>query len=390
MRYTFLVFSLLAGTLAGIWGCRPTGSGSPGGVTRAFYWWSSRRPDPASDSLMKRMDVKKVYVHFFDVDVDAPGGQPYPIYGDSWYYDSSVLPGLDSLEIVPTVFITNRTFMHGSDTAIADLANRIHKKINDYVNGMAYTTLRESGQPADYGMRDLFRRDSLRDVIHGRIPEIQFDCDWTPSTKDRYFLFLQKIKAKFPDKTVSSTVRLYGYKYPDKAGVPPVDKGMLMCYNAGELRTLNPANSIFDKREILEYLDTDKPYPLPLDYALPVFEWCAVYRNGKLQALLSTDELYLECTGSWCSFERDKAWTEEMPVYKAIQEYTVGYTQDALLIKKGDLVKVERPDLADVAAVARALGKSNTNPRPVLTLFHFDTKNVMTHEKAIEKIYRSF
>ncbi len=36
-----------------------------------------------------------------------------------------------------------------------------------------------------------------------------------------------------------------------------------MCYNAGELRSMNRSNSIFNKKEILEYLDTDAPYPLP-------------------------------------------------------------------------------------------------------------------------------
>lgn len=336
---------------------------------------------------MAALDVKRLYIHFFDVDVEGPGAAPYPI---SWYYNALPFPASDSVEVVPTVFITNHTFTFLSDTGVADLANRIHKKINGMINDAAYVNPHDDDAKADHGMRDLFRRDSLREVVQNRIHEIQFDCDWTASTKDKYFLFLKKIKAKFPDKVISSTVRLYGYKYPEKAGVPPVDKGMLMCYNAGELRSMNRSNSIFNKKEILEYLDTDTAYPLPLDYALPVFEWCAVYRDNRLIALLPTEQFQFMCQEYWCPFERDESSSNALPVYRAKEEHTIGYSEDAQLIKVGDVVKVERPDLADVAAVARTLGKSNTNPKPVLSLFHFEYNNVKTHEKAIRKIYGSF
>ena len=60
--------------------------------------------------------------------------------------------------------------------------------------------------------------------------EIQIDCDWTKSTKDKYFYLLKKIK-ELSKKEISCTLRLYPYKYPEIMGVPPVDKAMLMCYN---------------------------------------------------------------------------------------------------------------------------------------------------------------
>lgn len=386
MRHKFLVFFLCT-TLCTIWlGCGSNGSGSSGGITRAFYIWQSGRMAAQEDSLLAGLGVGKCYIRFFDVDVEEPGGAPYPI---ERYYDSGMMPTSDSLEVVPTVFITNRTFTGLSDTGVVDLANRIHKKINAILNREGEAAFWQNEKP-DYGMRDLFRRDSINKATQDRIREIQFDCDWTPSTKNKYFLFLKKMKEKFAGKIISSTIRLYGYKYPEKAGVPPVDKGMLMCYNAGDVRNAKSGNSIFDKKEILSYLDTEKPYPLPLDYALPIFEWCALYRNGDLIGLLPTENIDFTCYDFSCPFERDENSSDDLPVYRVKEEYTLGYTADAQLMKIGDVIKVERPDLTDVAAVARQLGKGNTNPKPVVSLFDFKYNTVKSHEKAIRNIYDSF
>ncbi len=56
------------------------------------------------------------------------------------------------------------------------------------------------------------------------------------------------------------------------------------------------------------------------------------------------------------SFERDESSSDALPVYRAKEEHTIGYSEDAQLIKVGDVVKVERPDLADVAASGPYIG----------------------------------
>ncbi len=218
MRQYFLPFFLLSGMLPAFGLASGKASDPSRNLTRAFYRWSSAASDAPSDSADGRaFDVKRLYIHFFDVDVKRSRAAPYPISGS--HYNAPPFPASDSVEVVPTVFITNHTFTFLSDTGVADLANRIHKKINGMINDAAYVNPHDDDAKADNGMRTCSGCDSLREVVQNRIHEIQFDCDWTASTKDKYFLFLKKIKAKFPDKIISSTVRLYGYKISRKRPV---------------------------------------------------------------------------------------------------------------------------------------------------------------------------
>ncbi len=73
---------------------------------------------------------------------------------------------------------------------------------------------------------------------------LQIDCDWTTKTAPKYFYFLQQIREKLDAHEdggtfaslamLSATIRLHQVKYPEKSGMPPVDKGVLMFYNMGE------------------------------------------------------------------------------------------------------------------------------------------------------------
>lgn len=378
-----------------LFACNTRHSSSDIKVKRAFYEWGGSYSDKKQgDSLLNKLDVQRMYVRFFDVDVNPySNGYPYPInsrYGTTYGVD-------DSMELVPTIFIVNSVFDGLTDSTVEILAHNVEKKIKNIINQIATTSNFDDDYYDWYDqnpyqdskdMRMLFKRDSLRQIIYNNIPEIQFDCDWTASTKDNYFLFLKKIKGRFKDKQISSTIRLYGYKYPDKAGVPPVDKGMLMCYNAGDVRKIETVNSIFDKEEVLSYLDTEKPYPLPLDYVFPIFDWCAVYRNNKLIQLMETDLSYFSYSAY--AFKEKKNFESGLPMYEVLEDHTFGYTDDAILLRKGDIIKVEQPDFDDVADIARKLGKMNTNPNPVISLYDFDFNTIITHEKSIQKIYSSF
>lgn len=373
--------------------CTNSSSSNNTQVKRAFYEWNSWYHENESDTLLKRLGVQRMYVRFFDVDVHPyHDGYPYPINSMGYRYR-------DSLELVPTVFITNKTFAELTDSSIEILAHNVEKKIKHIINNIAggyvmeadndWWTYEHNPYRGPKNIRGLFVRDSIREVIYNSIPEIQFDCDWSPSTRNNYFLFLKKMKARFADKVISSTIRLYGYKYPEKAGVPPVDKGMLMCYNAGDVTNMETPNSIFYKKEVMAYLDIEKPYPLALDYAFPVFDWCAVYRDGKLIKLMQSNEV------SWFSYRTDifkekKNIQTGLPMYEVLEEYTLGYDRNAVYLRKGDVLKIEQPDLDDVADVVRKLSKTNTNPAPVISIYEFDHKKVLKNEQAIQKIYSAF
>ncbi|MGB1248728.1 MAG: hypothetical protein ACPG4Z_07565, partial [Chitinophagales bacterium] len=160
-----------------------------------------------------------------------------------------------TIEIIPCVFITNSTFEQVSD--IDKLAQNIHKLITDI----------SSTHSINYY-------------------QVQFDCDWTQTTRYSFFNFLEKYKALEEETIIiSSTLRLHQVKYTDQMGVPPVDRVALMCYNMGDLEDINETNSIFQPSILKQYVNKESHYPLPIDIAMPIYSWAVVYRFGVLQSI---------------------------------------------------------------------------------------------------------
>ena len=227
------------------------------------------------------------------------------------------------------------------------------------------------------------KRDSIYAAALQGIHEIQFDCDWTKTTKAKYFAFLNEAKKLFAQKLVSTTIRLYQYKYPAEAGVPPVKRGMLMCYNAGNIRSSKTTNSIFDKDEIMSYLDA-KEYPVPLDYALPVFDWALLYQNGQLKSILSPAVLHDE-------YQRYLAPMDEKSNIAVVHEdFVYGDTGNGRYIRRGDEIRFEQPNLEDVREVAAWLSKHKNNEEAIVSLYHLNEHDLQKHSKAIQAIFDSF
>lgn len=212
-----------------------------------FCWETTLDISPAEGGLMDSLGCKKVYVKVLDIGRNALTGEIEP-YAHTKISDTARLAGI---ETIPTIFITNEVFQNISETKIEWLAGKIT----------------ESLPP-------LGRREGT----------VLFDCDWTPSTCEAFFLFLKKMRAKLPPgTTLSSTIRLHQYKFPKQTGIPPVDRGMLMFYNTGDVDEESERNTVFHPDDALKYLDgAKKNYPLPLDLALPLFSWGLVFREGEL------------------------------------------------------------------------------------------------------------
>lgn len=101
------------------------------------------------------------------------------------------------------------------------------------------------------------------------IKEIQIDCDWTKSTRNSYFAFMEELHKLTQEHNMklSSTIRLH-----QLSQVPPkADKGVLMVYNTGDFRDRNEEKPILDVDVVLKYADYLSDYNLPLATALPVF-----------------------------------------------------------------------------------------------------------------------
>ncbi|GAB2569092.1 hypothetical protein GCM10027190_18810 [Spirosoma areae] len=234
---------------AGLFACQQ--AESPKQLTPAFYHWKvAYNPTRSELSELNRLHVRKLYIHFFDVDWDARSRQPIP---KARVQFRQKLIG----NVVPVVFITNRTLTHILPAALPQLATHITQTI---------------------------ARISQKNAL--TFSELQIDCDWSTGTRDRYFRLLTLLKNQLRCP-LSATIRLHQIKYTDQTGIPPVSRGMLMLYNMADWKRADTRNSIYDRDVADQYLSFLPTYPLPLDVVLPLFRWTVVYRNNRFLTFLS-------------------------------------------------------------------------------------------------------
>ena len=320
---------------------------NPLAVTPAFYHWQTRlQLTPAERKLVDSLNVKKLYVKFFDIDINE-NGEPSP--NAVVEIDTQLL---DGLEIIPTVFITNRTFKNISQKQIKKLADNIFQKISDLY----------SHPPSK---------------IRNPKSEIQFDCDWTQTTRDNYFYFLSYFKTLITHHSslITATIRLHQLKYPDQTGVPPVDRGMLMFYNMGDLENWATENSILDLTIAEQYLPSrqsavgSSQYLLPLDIALPIFKWGVIFRNNELVYLINNlSEKEMLDTARFIKIKENRFEVKRST-----------YLGDYYLYE-GDLVRLEwvGPELLQEAGARLSkflkLGKPKSGQKETtISFYHLDT-----------------
>ncbi|PBQ33163.1 hypothetical protein CNR22_15735 [Sphingobacteriaceae bacterium] len=223
---------------------------SPHSETSFYYWKTNFKLSALESEILQKNKVETLYIRFFDIDLSKETQKPVPL---------GLLAHEDSIprefHIIPVVFITNRTFINLSKAEIDLLAKHVIQKI---------------------------------DALKSDYEELQFDCDWSNKTKDNYFYFLEQIRKIIgKNKNLSSTIRLHQVKYYNKTGIPPVERGMIMFYNMGDLSSKKETNSIYNKTNSDKYIKYLKNYPLPSDVALPIFNWYVHYRDGKVLGLIT-------------------------------------------------------------------------------------------------------
>jgi hypothetical protein len=244
------------------------GCKKPNEVTKSFYYWktSYNLSDP-EEKLLCDLSIKKIYLHYFDVNYITEKKASFPV--GKITFDKHVS---SESEIVPVVYIVNDVFVKTHVSNIDSLAQNVIMLIG---------AINKSNKIVP--------------------KEIQFDCDWTDTTQVKYFLFLEKVrKLTVKSIRISATIRLHQIKYKRRTGIPPVDRGMLMFYNMGNLKPYGPQNSIYDVDIAKSYVYYISGYPLTLDYALPVFSWAIWSRNGKILGLInSVSEIDLDLNNNF-------------------------------------------------------------------------------------------
>lgn len=317
-------------------------------VSRAFYFWEGRSSlDSAEDSILTDQQVKKLYVKFFEVEFNEIRG-PIPI-------SKSVLNlhanKYDSLEVIPTIYIQNEVFKGIQENELNDFSEKVwHLITKKYQENIGKIK---------------------------KLKEIQIDCDWTISTKDKYISFLKILKSKINCR-LSATLRLYAYKFPDQMGVLPVDRAMLLCYNLLPPVGSNNQNSILELSELKKYLIGANEYPIPLDIGLPLFSNAVVYKNNHFSGLLHSD---LE---------------EVKSVLKPYKKYWSVVTKDTTFeetfLMKGDKVKLETVSPQKINRAIDIITENvSLSNNYTVAFYYLNYKQLESYEsKEIRTFYNAF
>lgn len=297
--------------------------------TVSFYYWKTvYDPGPLSLACMEELNANRLYVRFFEVTLNQ-WNEPVP-------HATVVFNQKPDRAAAPVIYFDLKVF------AQANLnVEKFAQNLVDRVMEMgAYHEL-------------------------AFVKELHIDCDWTPSTRERFFAFTAAVKELLPaDWQLAVTLRLDQVKNFNATGVPTgADKAVIMAYNMGNLRQPGPHNSILDSEISALYLKPDNPYPLSLDVALPLFEWVVVFNNrDEFTGLLRVvpPELFDP------AFCRD----EDNAIYTVLQPFDTG---DGWVAIPGFRLRLESSHKEDIMTVAKLLAKAAPQSGHVI-FFHLDDK----------------
>lgn len=348
-RRAVLALVLVAGLVAA---CR--GKASPPGppADRAFYYWRTTFDLTAAErEALRRLTVTRLYLRVFDVGWQAERNGPATL-GVVARGDDAELPA--GVEVVPVVYLENDVFTHLTAEREGELARFVWHEVRQRLAAFAVTPR-----------------------------ELQLDCDWTDSTRDRYFGFLTALDGvvRGDQVALSATLRLHQIKYRERTGVPPVRRGMLMFYNMGRFSPDPDERAIFDARAARPYLGRLRDYPLPLDASLPIWSWVVWARDEQIEGLLqSTDPD--ELAG--------------LDFVRRLDDTRFQVTRNAFLhgslLRAGDLLKIEVTGPTETRLAARMLAPrlpATTTPRTI-ALFALSERNLARHGlDELDSVFRS-
>ena len=156
------------------WSCGASPHNPP--AERAFYYWRTTfRLSAAERTALAAARATKLYVRVFDVEWNATEDRPGLVGVIA--ADETLPPGI---EFVPVVFLRQDVFAHLDAGRLGELAN---------------STWREVSRRAK--------------ALGGAPRELQLDCDWTDTTRDRFFDYVRRLRAEAQGLKLSATIRLH-------------------------------------------------------------------------------------------------------------------------------------------------------------------------------------
>ncbi|WP_243860386.1 hypothetical protein [Flavobacterium poyangense] len=284
--------------------------------------------------ILEEHKVTKLYVRYFDIGLQPQTQEPIPISPIRFQESSS------RFTIVPVVFIQNKVMLQ-SHLDIENLAQKTIRLVDEIsaANKIAFK-------------------------------EVQIDCDWSLNSKGNYLKFIDRFK-KLSQKKLSATIRLHQVKYFKKTKIPNVDSGVLMYYNMGSIAP-DSLNSIYDQKIAARYLKSLKKYPLPLDFALPIYSWGVHIRNQRvigLRSKLSFDEL-----------KKDKNFEQTSTFFFKAKQSNY---KNGVFYEENDLLKIETISSEDLKQMAKELDENTAQAPKEIIFYDLDEFNLKNYEKNI-------
>ena len=302
-------------------------------VNNIYYWKTTFELSNSEKYFLKENNVERIYLHYFDICLDVINHDAIP-EGTIRFKDHIPI----GYDIVPTIFIDNEVFKYCD--------------MNNYVDKL---------------FKRVMTMSNTNNIIN--VNQVQIDCDWTKTTEKAYFEFLKRIRKEFKKEgiSLSTTIRLHQLF----SSVPPVDRGVLMCYNTGAIKDYSTQNSIISEKDVSPYAKQLKKYKLPLDIAYPTFSWAVWFSNGEFKALLRDIK------------PNDKRLTlVKGNIFKAKEEFY----QEGKYIKTNDEIRFEFSSYDEIIKVKNLLENKLKNYS--IIIYHLDSTNLSKYSKhEINKIY---
>lgn len=307
-------------------GCSPTAKNEPNKraehvpANGIYYWKTVFDLNETERNFLKEHQVKRLYLRLFDVvpaEKNLTNTFDFEVVPNATIAFRTAMP--DDVEIIPVVYITVdalRLMSHSNEDYAGLIAERV----------MHITDFHELGN----------------------ISEVQLDCDWTQQTQDVYFALCQAVKDKLKPHGIqlSCTIRLWQLA----SACPPVDRGVLMVYNTGDVTNPKTQNSILDLGDVKAYLN-GKPYDLPLDFAYPTFSWYVWFHDNTYRGLF-----------------------HDQP--------------DASLLESGDAVRYEQVGVNDLLSLDSLVRLKQSADNASIILYHLDSANLSNYSTdEIRQIY---
>lgn len=315
-----------------------------------YYWRTTFSLSDAERAFLKNYGVSKLYIKFFDVEREYKVSDDGALPEATISFRDTVPTGI---EVIPTVYITSYA-IEAMQLKEAEYAEKIFKRVTA-----------------------MCRANNIE------LKELQLDCDWTKHTRDYFFKLCEEVKNLMDStQSLSSTIRLHQLVQTP----PPVDKGVLMVYNTGNIMEMSTANSIFSRKDIEPYLCDDRlsSYPLPLDVAYPAYGW----------------SLEFYPVGDEYKFSRIMQRTDfsEYPAIKLIGDnlYEVTETVNLSTVRHdypnylfdGHRIRVERPSAAEILEVKNIIDCCLIGKPHNTILYHLDESQLSHYtDNEINKIY---